>query len=218
LRRAYEDRLKQIKVPLRIGDEIMVRSLANAAHRTKTKVVGAVHGDFILIKEPLVVINNRLVAIFDQTFECSYFAEGYRYSFVSKYKSHAFQDIVCISYPEDAEISKVRKDRRIRVNIETKYAVFGSPKWFSADMVDISKGGCRLILKSNPPLSRGMEVLLVFSLPNEEEVNDLRAQVVRSTSMPDIEATDIGLAFVRPHSELAKVESFCEFCLFFEVE
>jgi len=48
-----------IKIPFKIDDEIMVRSLAIAAHRTKTRIVGAVHGDFILIQEPVVVINRR---------------------------------------------------------------------------------------------------------------------------------------------------------------
>ena len=58
-----------IRIPFQIEDELTVRSLAVAAHRTKSRIVGSVPGDFILIKEPVVVINERIMAIFDNVFE-----------------------------------------------------------------------------------------------------------------------------------------------------
>ncbi len=207
-----------IRIPLKIDDEILVKSLAIAAHRTKSRIVGALHGDFILIKEPIVVINDRLLAIFDHVFECSYFSEGYRYNFLSRYRSHVLSDIVCIEYPKEVEVHQVRKHRRIKVNIETKYSVFGARKWFSGDMADISRGGCRLVIKSKAAITKGMRVLLVFSLPNEDDVSDLRAVVVRSRPVKGGEATEVGLSFAGPPSELAKISSFCEFCLFFDVD
>jgi len=63
-----------------------------------------------------------------------------------------------------------------------------------------------------------MKALLVFTLPNEEDVSDLRAVVVRSRPIKDREATELGLSFTGPPGELAKISSFCEFCLFFDVE
>jgi c-di-GMP-binding flagellar brake protein YcgR len=206
------------KIPFKIDDEIMVRSLTNAAHRTKTRVVGAVHGDFILIHEPVVVINKRFVAVFDGSFESSYFTDGYRYSFLSRYRSHVFRGIVCIDYPQGVHIEQVRKHRRIRVNIESKYALIGAANWFPGDMLDISKGGCRIVLKPKTPMTEGIKVLLSFTLPNEDEVNDLRAVVVRSKPLPGGEETEVGFTFVGPPCELAKIESFCEFCLYFDLE
>ena len=41
-----------------------------ATHMARSTIVGAVHGDFILIKEPVVVINGRFVAIFDDILDC----------------------------------------------------------------------------------------------------------------------------------------------------
>jgi c-di-GMP-binding flagellar brake protein YcgR len=207
-----------IRIPFKIDDEIMVRSLAIAAHRTKTRIVGAVHGDLILIQEPVVVINRRLLAIFDGVFECSYFTEGYRYNFLSRYRSHALRDVVCIEYPQKVDVNQIRKHRRIKVNIEAQYAIIGAPNWFPGDMLDISQGGCRMVLKSKAAITKGMKALLVFSLPNEDEINDLGAVVVRSKPTQDGETSEIGLSFTGPPCELAKIESFCEFCLFFDVE
>jgi len=207
-----------IKIPFKIDDEIMVRSLAIAAHRTKTRIVGAVHGDFILIQEPIVVINERLLAVFDHVFECNYFSEGYRYNFLSRYRSHALGDILCIEYPKKVDVHQIRMHRRINVNIETKFAVLGAPNWFSGDMTDISEGGCCLILNSKVPVTKGMRVLLVFRLPNEDVIDELRGVVLRSTPIEGSEATEVGLSFTGPQSELAKISSFCGFCMFFDLE
>ena len=196
----------------------MVRSQAIPAHRTKTTIVGAVHGDFILILEPVMVVNSRLSAIFDGVFEASYFTEGYRYNFLSRYLSHVFRDVVCIEYPQKACVHQVRKHRRIKVNIESKYAIIGAPNWFPGDMVDISRGGCRMVLKYKATMTKGMKALLVFRLPNEDEINDLRAQVVRCNPIQGGEKTEVGFSFTGPPSELAKIDSFCEFCLFFDLD
>jgi c-di-GMP-binding flagellar brake protein YcgR len=209
---------KVTRIPLKIDDEIMVRSSAIVAHRTKSRIIGAVHGDFILIQEPVVVISERLLAIFDHIFECSYFTEGYRYNFLSRYRRHVLRDIVCIEYPKEVDLHQIRKHRRIKVNIETKFAVLGAPNWFSAEMADISEGGCRLILESKETLTKGMRVLLVFRLPNEDVVDELRAVVMRSMSIEGSEATEVGLSFSGPQSELAKISNFCGFCMFFDVE
>ena len=206
------------RIPFKIDDEIMVSSLTIAAHRTRSRIVGAVHGDFILIQEPIVVINERLLAVFDHVFRCYYFSEGYRYNFLSRYRSHVLRNIICIEYPKEVDVHQIRKHRRINVNIETKYAVFGAPNWFSADMVDISHGGCRLVLKSKVAITEGMRVLLVFSLPNEDVVNELRAIVVRNSPVKGSEATEVGLSFTGRSSELAKVSRFCEFCMYFDLE
>src|SRR5208283_4053366 len=206
------------RIPLKIDDEIMVRSFATVAHRAKSRIIGAVHGDFILIQEPVVVINDRFLAVFDNVFECSYFAAGYRYKFLSRYRSHVLSNIVCIEYPKQVDVHQVRKHRRINVNIETKFAILGAPNWFSGDMTDISEGGCCLILNSKVPVTKGMRVLLVFRLPNEDVIDELRGVVLRSTPIEGSEATEVGLSFTGPQSELAKISSFCGFCMFFDLE
>jgi len=85
-------------------------------------------------------------------------------------------------------------------------------------MVDISQGGCRLILRSKVAITKGMRVLLIFGLPNEDVVNELRAVVVRSWPIKGGESIEVGLSFTGPPGELAKISRFCEFCMYFDLE
>lgn len=208
----------EIRIPLRIDDEIMVRSLSAPAHRTMSSIVGAWPGRFILIREPVVVINNRITAVFDNAFECSYFSGECRYNFLSKYKNHVLEDVICIEYPSKVDVRRIRKHRRIKVNIETRYAVLGVPKWFSADMTDISQAGCCLVVEPGASIPKGTKVLMEFGLPNENTENEFRAVVVRSKPVMNGEKTELGLTFTGPQGGLARISNFCEFCMFFELE
>lgn len=206
------------RIPLKIDDEIIVRSLGNAAHKTRSKIIGAVHGQFIIIDEPVVVINERLSAYIEDDFVCSYFTEGTLYNFKSRYKKHLIDNMVCINYPSDIEVRQVRKHRRIRVNIETEFQIEGTSDSFLGDMLDISRGGCRLSLHSLVPATRGMNASLVFSLPNEVVVSGLKGVIMSMRHIKSRETTELGICFSGNVDELAKVADFCEFCMFFEVE
>ena len=59
---------------------------------------------------------------------------------------------------------------------------------------------------------------LTFGLPNEAFINELHAVVVRISHIKDSGATEIGMKFTGPKSELSKIENFCEFCMFFDLE
>ena len=206
------------KIPLKIDDDLMVRSLTNTAHRTKAKVVGALYGKFILITKPIVTINERISAAFEDRFICSCFVDGHLYSFHSRYKRHLNDDVVCIEYPSEVEIKQVRKHRRIKVNIETELSLCGLTDTYSGDILDISQGGCRLVLHTLAPLAKGASVSLVFSLPNEEIVTGLECSVLSIKYFRVANMTEAGLCFKGPSRELSKVSGFCEFCMFFDLE
>jgi c-di-GMP-binding flagellar brake protein YcgR len=206
------------KIPLKIDDDLIVRSLTNTAHRTRAKIVGALHGQFILITEPIVTINDRISAALEDRFICSYFVDGYLYSFYSRYRRHLIDDVVCIEYPSEIDIKQVRKHRRIKVNIETELSVPGLTDTYTGDMLDISQGGCRLVLHTLAPLAKGGTVSLVFSLPNEEVVAGLECTVINIKYFRNANMTEAGLCFNGPPDELSKVTGFCEFCMFFDLE
>ena len=126
---------------------------------------------------------------------------------------------MCIEYPREVEVRQIRKDRRIRVNIETKLVVSDTTDLFIVDLVDISRGGCRVsINQRRVPMMKGTNASLTFSLPNEAFISELQAVVVRISRIKDSVATEIGLKFTGPKSELSKIENFCEFCMFFDLE
>jgi c-di-GMP-binding flagellar brake protein YcgR len=206
-----------IQIPLKIDDAILVRSLTNMAHTAKSRVVGAVQGKFILITEPTVNINGRIWAVLDEAFLCSYFSDGSLYTFRSRYQRRLIDDIVSIDYPSEAEIRQVRKHRRISVNIETQCAMPGIRETVSADMTDISLGGCRLLFEHRLPVKKGAELYLTFNLPNEAFVTGLRSMVMRIDRNPENDTAEVGLSFSGPRGEIAKISNFCEFCMFFDL-
>jgi c-di-GMP-binding flagellar brake protein YcgR len=209
---------EELRIPFRIDDGIVVRAIAGSARVFSSRIVGAMSGQFILITEPSAKISDTVSAVLDGNFLCSYFCEGYLYTFHSRYRNRLMNDIVCIEYPKDAEVRQIRKDRRIKVNIETKVFVCDSGESFLADMTDISRGGCRLVFHHRAAMVKGTDVLLTFSLPNEAVIKKLPASLVRIQNSKDNRTTDAGLSFIGQGGEVSKVADFCEFCTYFEVE
>src|SRR5271157_3853849 len=127
---------EDLRIPFRIDDGIVVRAIAGSARVFSSRIVGAMSGQFILITEPAAKISETVSAVLDGNFLCSYFCEGYLYTFHSRYRNRLMNDTVCIEYPKEAEIRQIRKDRRIKVNIETRVHVCDSGESFLADMID----------------------------------------------------------------------------------
>ncbi len=207
-----------IRIPFRVDDAIMVRSVTNPAHIAKSRIIGAMHGKFILIMEPIAKISDRLSAVLDQDILCSYFNEGTLHTFYSRYRKYLLDDVVCIDYPQKVEVRQIRKHRRIRVNIETQCSACGTVDLFFAEMADISKGGCLLILNQHARVTKGTRLSLTFNLPNEALVSGLQTVVARITRIQNSKAIEAGVAFTGPESEISKISNFCEFCLYFDIE
>ncbi|MFZ2448042.1 MAG: PilZ domain-containing protein [Syntrophobacteraceae bacterium] len=206
------------ELPLSIGGELVIRSISNPLYRTRSKVVGAVHGEYILIKEPVVVINERLTSAIEGDFMCSYFDSGWLYTFRTRCGQRVLKDVICVDYPGELEVKQIRKHRRIRVNIETEFMGPGSATPFPADMKDISHGGCCLGFQPMVAMIQGMYGLLTFSLPNEQMVRKLKCQIMSVKNFRSRDLTEAGVRFIGPASELDKISAFCEFCMFFELE
>ncbi|MFZ0927124.1 MAG: PilZ domain-containing protein [Syntrophobacteraceae bacterium] len=208
-----------VRIPFRIDDAIMVRSLTNAAHMARTRIIGVMHGKYIMIIEPTVKINDRISAVLlDEDFLCSYFNDGAMHIFNSRYLRHIAEDVVSIAYPMKVDVRQIRKHRRIRVNIETRCTVCGTVDVFTAEMADISQGGCRLILNARTPITKGTNLSLTFNLPNVAFVSGLETVVARISRIQNTRATEIGISFTGPESEIAKISNFCDFCMYFDLE
>jgi c-di-GMP-binding flagellar brake protein YcgR len=216
--RTEKDAAKAVRLPLRIDDTIIVRSIEHPAHMARSRILGAMHGEFILITEPTVKVNDRLWAIFDGGYLCAYFKDGILYNFQSRYRRDLINGTVCIEYPKEIEFRRIRRHRRIKVNIETRCTLLNSGEQFPADMADISFAGCRLVFSEGVRMAVGANVSLTFNLPNEALVSEIRALVVRANRLKDLQSTEAGLSFSGPQNEVSKVSNFCEFCMFFEVE
>jgi len=94
----------------------------------------------------------------------------------------------------------------------------GTADSFIAEMADISFGGCRLVFNQRVPMPKGTELPITLNLPNEAFVSRLRALVVRIDRIKNSKATEVGLSFTGPQTEISKISNFCEFCMFFDME
>ena len=209
---------RPIRLPLRIDDGLVVRTINGPERIASCRIIGAMQDQFILITEPTVKISQTISAVLDDVFLCSYFCDGYLYAFHSRYRNRLMNDIICIEYPTEVEVRQIRKNPRIKVNIETKVLVGGSDKSYLADMTDISHGGCGLVFNQNVPIAKGTHVSLTFRLPNEAIVRNLQAVAARISHGKDGTRKQAGLTFSVTDVELSKIAGFCEFCKFFDFD
>jgi c-di-GMP-binding flagellar brake protein YcgR len=204
------------KLPLTIDNQLFLRSAEQKAIRTISKILGARHGDFILIEEPVFRLSERLYAT-PKEILCSFADEGDLYHFQSKIQTTIGKGLTFIDYPEDFEVEALRKYHRIQVNIEVALHLRGMREPVKAVMKDISEGGCYINLHSLVSVTQNMQCKIDFTLPDNQIITGLigEARAVKFSKLR--KTTDFGLEFTGPPEELAKIQSFCRYCMFFKV-
>jgi c-di-GMP-binding flagellar brake protein YcgR len=216
------------KLPIVIESEIFIRSVEQKNLHARSKILGARHGDFILIEDPICQINERLSAPLEGNVICSFFFEGDIYRFPSRKQRELGGGLTLLEYPTKFQVENVRKFHRIQVNIETHFCIENTltdaplvqkrrDEVAKANLVDISEGGCYLIVPSLMHVIQNMFCKLDFILPDDQQVVGLQARVRNVQIMKLRKTTEIGLQFIGPPGELAKIASFCQYCLFFKV-
>jgi len=98
-----------MRIPLKIDEEMVLRSLPNTAHIAKARIIGAKVGEYILITEPAVRINEGDGAVLDEGFLCSCSSGGNLYVFQSRCLRYPANDVMCIEYPGKVEVRRIRK-------------------------------------------------------------------------------------------------------------
>lgn len=207
----YPEEPERITIPLKIDDAMVVRSPGAPARIASCKVVGAIHGRYLLITEPTVKISDRVSAVLDEALLCSCMCGDYLYIFYSRYRNRLMDNIVCIEYPREVEVRRIREHTRIEVNIETS-VLLGNGEPVSAKMIDISRGGCRLTFDRRLRMTKGNRLSLTFELPNMITVDRVEAVIAKIKQVN--RTTETGLSFDADNGELSKIADFCEFFLF----
>jgi len=205
------------KLPLIIECELFVRSLGQDQLKTRTRILGGRHGDFILIEDPIFHINERLTALPEKEFVCSFFHDGDIYRFQTRIQQVMGRGLSLIDYPDQFQVENVRKHHRIQVNIETHFVAQGSRETVSGTIRDVSEGGCYLLVPALMSAFQNMLCKVSFVLPDGQQIAgvDAKVRTVRMIKLKRV--TELGLEFLGPREHLAKIASFCRFCLFFKV-
>lgn len=205
------------KLPLEIGQELILKPLnQNVPHRTKTQVIGAKHGEFIIIEKPIIKVTDRLVFA-SEAFICWTLQEGNIYRFESIIKKYLEEDLCLLEYPSSFQVESLRKNIRIKVNLETQFKVGFKNAIFKGTILDISEGGCRLEADSIIIVGKNERIVMSFVLPDDRRINEIEG-ITRNVLYDRLRnKTEIGVQFKGSESELVKIYSFCQFCQYFKV-
>jgi c-di-GMP-binding flagellar brake protein YcgR len=204
-------------IPFQFGALLMLQSLTNLAHKAKTKVLGIIPEDCIIIEKPVFAVNERISAAISGDFQCAYFHEGCVYKFRSRFRDFPIEDVACIDFPVDFDARQLRQYPRIKVNLEAEIAVGNTGQLLNGDVMDISEGGCSVEFPSLIPAVKGTVMNINFTLPDNQSIEQMQCTVMNTCYSYAWRRTQFGLAFSGPETELDKIRRFCKMCSYFRV-
>lgn len=205
------------RVPIIVDTELLVQSVQHKLTRAKSKILGARHGDFIIIEHPLLQFSDRLSGEIRGEILCRFSLDGDDYTFASRVREHLKAGFSLIDYPSTFEQVSLRAALRVRVNLETRLEIEKQRDSMTVGMVDISAGGCKLEVPQLFAVAPGTRCTVTFSLPDGKSIEALKGTIQNVKVLRLPKTTELGVRFLEPSSELEKVRSFCDFCQFFQV-
>jgi c-di-GMP-binding flagellar brake protein YcgR len=190
--------------------------MENKAVRARSTVIGARHGDFIIIEDPVVKFSDRLFSKLSGHIFCNYLHEGDLYEFTSTIRYYGKENYAVIEYPSQYQLSQLRKHHRIYVNIETILRIPRERDSFKGILTDISTGGCQLNVPTILFLAKGSECLLTFTLPDNTLIDSIKC-IIRNIKIDKRNnSSEVGFEFIPDQGQLQSITNFCRFCMFFE--
>ncbi len=203
------------KIPFQLGSEILLRSSSNPSHKAKSKIIGVLEKEFIMIEDPVFAISDNITAIVEDDFLVAYLHEGYLFTFKSRFNKKLIRNIICVDYPENFEVEQLRKEQRVRVNLEA--ALLISDLELSGHVKDLSETGCSFELPKIISLFKGLGLIATFTLPNDILIKDLQCTITIVKYNQIHRKTEIGATFSGPAEEISKIRELVHFCMRFKV-
>lgn len=203
------------KIPFQIGAEIVLRSPSTPSHKARSKVIGVFEKEFIMIEEPVFAISDHVTAIVEDDFLVAYLYEGYLFTFTSRFQRKLIRNIICIEYPQEFQVEQLRKETRVRVNLEAKLLISGME--LQGQVTDLSEEGCSFELPKIISLFKGIAFLATFTLPNDQLIQDLQCTVSTVKYNQIHRKTAIGATFSGPTDEVSTIRELVRFCMRFRV-
>jgi hypothetical protein len=171
--------------------------------------------EFIMIENPVFAISDNITAIVEEDFLIAYLYDGYLFTFKSRFNKKLIRNIICIDYPENFEVEQLRKEHRVRVNLEAALCI--SDLELSGHVRDISETGCSFELPKIISLFRGLGLIATFTLPNDILIKDLQCTITIVKYNQIHRKTEIGATFSGPAGEISKIKELVNFCMRFKV-
>ena len=203
------------KIPFQLGSEILIRSSSQPSHKAKSKIIGVLEKEFIMIENPVFAISDNITAIVENDILIAYLNEGYLFTFKSRFNKKLIRNIICIDYPQNFEVEQLRKEHRVKVNLEAILSI--SDIDLSGHVKDISETGCSFEVPKIISLFKGLGLIATFTLPNDVLIKDLRCMISIVKYNQIHRKTEIGVTFSGPAEEISKIRELVNFCMRFKV-
>ncbi len=203
------------KIPFQLGSEILLRSSSSPSHKAKSRIIGVLEKEFIMIEDPVFAISDNITAIVEEDFLVAYLYDGYLFTFRSRFNKKLIRNIICIDYPENFEVEQLRTEPRVRVNLEAALSI--SDLKLSGLVKDISETGCSFELPKIISLFKGIAIIATFTLPNDQLIKDVHGKIIAVKYNQIHRKTEIGVTFSGPPEEVSKIRELVHFCMRFKV-
>jgi len=200
----------KVKLPIAIEEKIVVRSRRNDSLKVSCRVLGAWHGKFLIIEDPVFRVSERLSYPIEGDVLCWYLFAGDVYQFVSKVLGSYSEGFALLEYPDEVQVDKLRRHPRIPMKLQTQIRVGNSRGSLPSTMIDISAGGCSLTINSLEVIAKNMPCELSFTLPDGQKVAGLKTAACSSRTHSLKKITAVGLKFLGPADQIEVISSFCQ--------
>ena len=203
-------------MPIPVDTELHLRSRDKEVPTVTVKILGARHGEFIIIDKPVHRISDRFSVEVEGDVMCWFSHEGVMYGFQSRIIEKLERHITLVDYPMLVQTRKIRKHHRIELAVPASLSVEGVKKAVKVSLEDISEGGCNLAVPSLVPVAQNIGCRLDFKLPEDQGAIAVKGEVQRVDYNQEKKTASLGVRFDGPPEELQKITSFCRFHLLFE--
>jgi len=198
------------KLPIVIEKTIVVRSRQNDTMKVNCRVLGAWHGKFLIIEDPIFRVSERLSSRIEGEVLCWYLFEGDVYYFGSRVLGSYSEGFTLLDYPDEVQREKLRRHPRLSMRLQTLVRLGNTRGSLRSTMNDISAGGCFLTIHSLEVITRNMECELSFILPDGQKISGLKAIACNCRTHSLRKTTEIGLKFVDPPDQIIIISNFCK--------
>jgi len=203
------------KIPFQLGAEISIRSTTDPRHKTKSRIIGVLEKEFIMIEDPVFAISDNITAIVEGDFLVTYVYNEYSFKFESRFYRKLIRNIICIDYPDNFQVEQLTTEAKVKVNLEA--ALMVSDLELSGHVKEVSETGCLFELPKIISLFKGVGFVATFTLPNDQLIKDLECTIMSVKYNQIYRKTEIGARFSGPDESISKIRELVHFCMRFRV-
>ena len=203
------------KIPFQLGAEISIRSTTDPRHKTKSRIIGVLEKEFIMIEDPVFAISDNITAIVEGDFLVTYVYNEYSFKFESRFYRKLIRNIICIDYPDNFQVEQLTTEAKVKVNLEA--ALMVSDLELSGHVKEVSETSCLFELPKIISLFKGLGLTATFTLPNDQLIKDLECKITSVKYNQIHRKTEVFAKFSGPDEAISIIRELIQFCMRFKV-